>query len=49
MLKDIEGNEEYAEAVTNTFIECIKAPGMSLHSKSVPLFGVLVQAVHEKG
>lgn len=43
MLSDIDNNEEFSEAVGNVFVEGMKAPGNSLHSKSLPLFNALAQ------
>jgi U3 small nucleolar RNA-associated protein 20 len=36
---------EYAEAVANVFIETMKAPSRTLHSKAVPLFNSLIDYV----
>jgi len=44
MLADIGDNVIYAEGVTNAFIESMKAPSRSLHSKAVILFKALVQS-----
>lgn len=49
MLADIEDNEIYAEGITNVFIESMKAPSRSLHSKAVVLFTTLVQNTKDGG
>jgi U3 small nucleolar RNA-associated protein 20 len=49
MLKDVDGNQDYSEAVMNMFIESMKAPNRNVHSKAIPLFDTLVQKVHEIG
>jgi hypothetical protein len=41
MLSDIDQNEEFSEAITNVFVESMKAPGNSLHSKALSLFNAL--------
>ena len=41
ILSDIDENEEFSEAITNVFVESMKAPGNSLHSKALSLFNVL--------
>jgi U3 small nucleolar RNA-associated protein 20 len=49
MLSDVGKNEEFAEAVTNVFIEGMKAPGRSLHSKALSIFSALVQSAQSLG
>ena len=49
MLGDIDENEDYSEAITNTFVESMKAPGQSLHSKALSLFRALVRNVQTSG
>jgi len=43
MLSDINHNEEFSEAITNVFVESMKAPGNSLHSKALSLFHALAE------
>lgn len=43
MLSDMDNNEEFSEAVGNVFVESMKAPGYSLHSKALALFNALAQ------
>lgn len=49
MLDDIEDNQEYSEAIMNVFVESMKAPGRSLHSKALLLFNTLVQSAQRSG
>jgi hypothetical protein len=49
MLDNIEDNEEFSEAVTNIFVESMKAPGRNIHSKALSLFNALIQTVHVSG
>lgn len=49
MLADVDDNEEYAEAIVNVFVESMKAPGQSLHSKALLLFNAIIQNVQSLG
>jgi hypothetical protein len=49
MLDNIDDNEEYAEAVTNIFVESMRAPGKTLHSKAVPLFNSIANIASATG
>jgi hypothetical protein len=49
MLNDIGENAEYSEGIANVFIESMKAPGRSLHSKAIALFNALVENAHISG
>jgi U3 small nucleolar RNA-associated protein 20 len=46
MLSDLGDNEEYSEAVTNVFIEGMKAPARTLHSKALGIFSALLKVAH---
>ena len=49
MLANIDDNEEYSEAIVNVFVESMKAPGRSLHSKALSLFNAIIQNVQSLG
>lgn len=49
ILSDLDGNEEYSEALTNVFVESMKGPRQTLHSKALTMFNVLVEYVHASG
>jgi U3 small nucleolar RNA-associated protein 20 len=46
MVSDFVDNEEYSEAVTNVFIEAMKAPARTLHSKALGIFSALLKSAH---
>jgi len=49
ILRDIDDNEEYEEAIANMFAESMKVPGRALHSRAISLFNALILKVHETG
>jgi U3 small nucleolar RNA-associated protein 20 len=50
ILNDLDlDNEEYSEAVGNIFVESMKAPARSLHTKAVPLFTALIHITSNSG
>jgi len=49
MVGEVDENEEYREAIGNVFVESMKGPGKSLHSKAVHLFETLVKSVSITG
>ena len=49
MIKEVDEDEEYREALGNAFVESMKAPGKNLHSKATKLFEALVESVHARG
>jgi U3 small nucleolar RNA-associated protein 20 len=46
---DLDNNKEYVEAITNMFVESIKGPGRTLHSKAVTLFDALAAKAARMG
>lgn len=50
ILEDVDpDNEEYSEAIANIFIESMKAPSRSLHTRAVPLFNALIRTANSSG
>jgi U3 small nucleolar RNA-associated protein 20 len=49
ILSDVKENEEYSEAIENVFVESLKAPRRSLHSKAQVLLDALIQNVSVLG
>lgn len=49
MMEDIGDNTEYQDAITNIFVESMKAPGRTLHSKALLLFKALLEYAETTG
>lgn len=50
IMEDVDpDNEEYSETIANIFVESMKAPGRSLHTRAVPLFNALIRTANSSG